>query len=215
MGRSWVADVLDVLWPTECAGCGGPRWGGDLWTWCAPCVEGLPQGLWKLRELPEELRSGWAYGSYEGPVGQALRRGKYRPDPRAMLELGRLVAAAARSQICDMDVVIGVPQSAARTRSRGFSPVGILSRELADSLGLPEKEALQRQGGRPQASLSRARRRENVASAFHSTRNVAGEAVLLVDDVVTSGETAAACARSLLEAGARQVSLLAVASPRI
>ena len=215
MGRNWVADVLDVLWPTECAGCGGARWGGDLWTWCAPCVEGLPKGLWPLRGLPEEIRSGWAYGSYEGPVGQALRRGKYRPDPRAILELGRLVAAAAPPQICDMDVVIGVPQSARRTRSRGFSPVGILSRELASTLGLPEKKALERRGGKSQASLSRADRRDNVASAFLSTQEVAGEAVLLVDDVITSGETAAACARALLDAGAHRVSLLAVASPRI
>ena len=65
----------------------------------------------------------------------------------------------------------------------------------------------------PQAGLSNARRRENVAGAFRARagRPLEGKRVLLVDDVMTTGATASACALALKRAGARRVTLLTLA----
>ena len=65
---------------------------------------------------------------------------------------------------------------------------------------------------RPQAGLTSAKRRKNVSGAFRvSRRALDGRRVLLIDDVMTTGATAASCARALKRGGARQVTLLTLA----
>jgi ComF family protein len=96
----------------------------------------------------------------------------------------------------------------------GFNQADLLAREISRRIHTPVKNVLRRvRFTSTQAGLTNAKRRLNVSGAFRSKRGraLSGQRVLLVDDVMTTGATAASCARALKMAGARQVVLLTVA----
>jgi len=128
--------------------------------------------------------------------------------------LGDLLAAALpREQ--RFDAVTAVPLHWRRQWQRGFNQSELLARLMAARYGIPVVRALRRVRATPtQAGLSNTRRRQNVDTAFACRRGaqaLAGKRILLIDDVLTTGSTAASCARVLKGAGAARVALLAVA----
>jgi ComF family protein len=109
------------------------------------------------------------------------------------------------------DAIVPVPLFWRRRLQRGFNQSELLARGLARCTGIPAVNALRRVRPTPtQAGLSNSVRRQNVAQAFRS-RSVQGKRILLIDDVMTTGATAASCALALKQAGARRVALLTVA----
>ena len=100
---------------------------------------------------------------------------------------------------------------------RGFNQAELLAREIGRRTHTPVRNALRRvRDTASQAGLTSAKRRENVSGAFQAragkTRKALdGRSVLLIDDVMTTGATAASCARALKRGGARQVTLLTLA----
>jgi ComF family protein len=101
-----------------------------------------------------------------------------------------------------------------RRWERGFNQSELLAREIARRWNVPVQQAVKRvKATASQAGLTNAKRRANVSGAFAMRRGVRldGARVLLVDDVLTTGASAAACARVLKRAGAVHVALLAVA----
>ena len=126
-----------------------------------------------------------------------------------------LVRAVARDEAYDL--VTAVPLHWRRRWQRGFNQAELLAREIARRCGVPFVHTLRRlQATRAQAGLSNTARRRNVAAAFVCRRAaskglLSGRRVLLIDDVMTTGSTAAACARTLKAAGAARVALLTVA----
>ena len=120
--------------------------------------------------------------------------------------------AAALPRDRQFDAVTPVPLHWRRRWQRGFNQSELLARAIARRRGIPLIRALRRGAAtQAQAGLSNAQRRENVAAAFRSRRRVAGLRILLIDDVMTTGATAGACARALKKAGAKSVSLAALA----
>lgn len=122
--------------------------------------------------------------------------------------MGEAMAPAARPLVGDARSValVPVPLAAARLRERGFNQALLLAGSLAGATGWPVWQGLaRRRTGRRQASLGRAARAENVRSLFEvrsaEAREDASRTALLVDDVLTTGATAAACAVALEEAG--------------
>ena len=111
------------------------------------------------------------------------------------------------------DAIVPVPAS---SKKRGYNVPERMARPLAKAVGVPlAANALGRtRTGRHQAGLSLDERLVNVAGAFRVLEpdNVDGKRVLLVDDVITTGTTAAACAQALLHAGADSVFALAFAT---
>jgi len=122
---------------------------------------------------------------------------------------GLLAQALPRDEV--FDATVPVPLYWIRRLARGFNQSELLARGLARRSGIPVMKALGRVRPTPtQAGLSNSARRLNVAKAFRS-RDVRGKRILLIDDVMTTGATAAACASALKQAGARRVALLTVA----
>ena len=110
--------------------------------------------------------------------------------------------------------IVPMPLHWRRGWERGFNQSELLAREIAKKWNVPLQQAVRRvKSTAPQAGLTNAKRRTNVAGAFAVKKNVRldGARVLLVDDVLTTGATAAACARALKRAGAAHVALLALA----
>ena len=147
----------------------------------------------------------WAYEG--GPrsliLALKLRGLKAAADPLidAMVRCSRRNGIAA-------DAVTWVPARRRDARARGFDHAEVLARGVAERLGLPAAPLLVRRGHqRDQAGLDRAHRLSNLATAFEARAQTAGS-VLLVDDLVTTGATAAACAKALKRAGADRVDLL-------
>ena len=143
---------------------------------------------------------------YAGPVRTMVLLYKDRRRyPLARL-MGRALAkiVARRWPGLTWDAVVFVPSPWRRRMSRGFEPAGLVAREAARALGLPCRRWLSpRKSPLPQKGLTRAMRRENVRAAFSASRDrVSGKALLLVDDVRTTGATLREASRVLARAGA-------------
>jgi ComF family protein len=121
----------------------------------------------------------------------------------------------ARALVAGSHVLIPVPLHPRRLRERGFNQASLIARQLGRRVGrsCDDRVLVRRRDTVPQAGLSAAARRRNVAGAFGVRRRglVAGHVVTLVDDVLTTGATACACAQTLRAAGAQEVRLISVA----
>lgn len=151
-------------------------------------------------------------------VAQGLVHGlKYNDRQEAGLLMARMMARTGRELLAQADVIVPVPLYRWRLWRRRFNQSGFLALQLAQASGKPFRPELltRAKATTSQVGLDRQERRRNVKGAFavspERTAEVAGKAVLLVDDVRTTGATAEACAVTLKKAGARTVSLLTFA----
>lgn len=199
--------LLDLLLPDTCPGCEAPR-GGDpagLCPVCAPSLRGLPRWV----DVGAPLAGAWSLGDHRGPLGAAVRRGKYRPDPLLVDALGDALGRSVAGRTPRVDAVVPVPVGAMRRMLRGFDQGERLADRVARAVQRPRVRALRRVRRGVQAARRGDERRQAMRGAFEA--DVPGGArVLLVDDVCTTGATARACATELLGAGARQVFLATV-----
>ena len=164
----------------------------------------------RCRARPPSFEVARSAGRYEGALRTLLHAFKYRGRRALAQPLGAWLRAAGASVLGDADVVVPVPLHPWRRLRRGFNQADDLAREL----GLPVWRGLRRtRHGPPQASLPAARRAANVRSAFAVSRPPPSLSliVVLIDDVMTTGETMDECGRVLREAGVVTVRGLTVA----
>ena len=155
----------------------------------------------------------YAYGSYEGALRKLIHLLKYGGVQPLARPLGDYLARALPSAQA-FDLVTPMPLHWRRRWERGFNQAELLAREIARRWRAPFDSVARRvRFTAPQAGLTHAQRRLNVRGAFTVKRGVRldGLRVLLVDDVLTTGASAGACARALKRAGAAHVALLALA----
>jgi ComF family protein len=237
--RAWATAALDLLYPALCPVCDHGLGAGrrdplcaECWTaierieapFCGTC--GLPLPSFEpivsttaarchaCVTAPPPFDYGRAAGAYSGTLRDALHALKFGGKRALAGPLSALVLEQCGALLGPhVDALVPVPLAHERERERGFNQAALLAAHLAAASGLPSKPRWlsRRRGTRPQTELTAPERRANVARAFAASSRVAGAHVVLVDDIVTTGATAAECARTLRAAGARAVGVLAVA----
>lgn len=230
-------DLLDLVFPRVCAGCGGrvgDATGHLCWDcqsqlpfvrqpYCLHCgdpVEGRVDEAFTCHWC-DELNPAFDYARsvvrYRGSVPRMIQAFKYHAAHYLTPDLVRLLMAGLETapEFGPLDAVCCVPLHRVRQRERGYNQSALLAHGLAQQLGKPFlKRALvrHRQTG-TQTHLSARERVANVHGAFAIRRHaaIAGLNVLLLDDVMTTGATVSECARILKAAGAAKVCVLTVA----
>ena len=200
-----LARLLSLVAPPLCLGCGGAvRSHQPL---CREC-------LGDLRWLSSEQPAGagvpvWAVVGYEGPARALVRALKFRGAVRLVDTMAAQMAANAPPGVLEGRSLVPVPLHAARRRRRGFNQAEKLAHALARRTGLQVDDCLERTYGSAHASQVGMTRDGRLAALEGSIRLRPGAPVplrpLLVDDVVTTGATLAACAAALASAGVREV----------
>jgi len=153
---------------------------------------------------------------YEGVARKAVQSLKFRGRKTLAASFALLLAERLSDEpvfLDGVDLIVPVPLHPTRRRKRGFNQSALLAVELSRLWGIPVSESVlsRNRDTRPQVGLSAGQRAENIRGAFIAGEAVRGKVVLLVDDVMTTGATANACAIGLRAGGAEETRVLTLA----
>ena len=209
----FLSSVLDFLFPPKCMFCRKVLAVGQRGC-CSICEQKLIQDLPPRRGV--NFTRCYAPMVYEGTVRDALIRFKFRDRPGYATELGKILADCIRENLSGQyDIITWVPVSEKRLKQRGYDQAMLLAMAAALALDDVAVETLKKRKDTPaQSSLDGAdQRRNNVIGAYEiaDPELVAGQRVLLIDDIITTGATLEEASRTLKRAGAVSVVAAAVA----
>ncbi|MEP7148330.1 MAG: double zinc ribbon domain-containing protein [Acidobacteriota bacterium] len=237
MLRSLSDSILDVIFPQECGVCGGEVESSDDGIACGGCwnatrvfTDGdtlcIKCGAFLFASNSSTTAScskctahsydrAFSTGLYEKALSASVL--ELKTTPNICRRIKRLVAATLdRYAVDGSSIVIPVPLSPRRLRERGFNQAAIIGTVVSKHLGSSfDSFTLIRKVHTPmhRAGMDQKARAMTVKNAFEVVRPklVENKNILLVDDILTSGETASTCARLLKKSGASTVNLLTIA----
>lgn len=213
---SIIDHILSMLAPYECLGCGVE--GGLLCANCTGRLPVVPQRCYRCFESSagaltcagcraacnlHQVLAATMYGGVAKELVVSLKFSGARQAARQMADcLSHLIKEAGIHA-----VIIPVPTATARVRGRGFDQAGLLARELSRRTRLPYRDCLARSGRTRQLGMSRQRRLSQLEGAFRVSGSPmpTGTPILLVDDVMTTGATLEAAAKTLCRNGAGRI----------
>lgn len=233
--------LLTVVYPRACAVCGGSVESHALGVACANCwqqtkIFSTETICWKCGQpsigtVPDEkseaarchrcdeasFTAARACGVYEGALRASVLALKHEPHVCQKLREA-LLQTQQRAPLNSATQIIPVPLHAEREKERGFNQAFVIGRELSRATSLPLNAVSlirNKHTNRHRAGMDAKGRQDTVANAFSVINPglIAGERVLLIDDVFTTGATVSSCAAVLLAAGAAEVLVLTIARP--
>ena len=221
----------NAVMPDACVFCGlRQRPGGALI--CAPCysdlpwinkacrrcacplVADLPADVFcaECQKAPPPFELAIAPLLYAFPVDAAIKAMKFKRKLFYAPAFAHILIEAMHDLSADIDALLPVPLHWRRQASRGFNQAGELARAIRKTTGLPLLDNVRRHRATPfQSGLVAAHRQRNLRAAFKVRRGAMPRHVLIVDDVITTGETCRQLAITVLDAGAEKISVLAIA----
>ena len=211
-----LARLASLVAPALCVACGADA--GAAAPLCRECrawmngARARVDRAWTPGPTSSGCAAVWAAFAYDGPAGALVRALKFRGRCAVADVMAAQIAALAPPGLL-RGTVVPVPVHPRHRRRRGLDHSGALGRALAARTGLAFADCLTRSGDpRPQVGRGRAARVRGPAGSIAVRSGVAvPDAALLVDDVVTTGATLAACVRALANAGTEQISPIAYA----
>ena len=194
---SAISWLQELIFPPSCGNCGRVDF-----RFCARCrgeLDLLP--LEDYSDELEELDTVYATGRHRHILQNAVHAFKYWGATELAAPLATRLAKTLRQSKCQFDVIVPVPLFADRVAERGYNQAALLGQRLSAAMGVEYgADSLKRvRETSQQALLTREERQQNVKDAFEASEAVKGHAVMLVDDVVTTGSTLRACAIALKE----------------
>jgi len=202
--------ILDLFFPPKCIFCRKILVDNEVHV-CNRCAEllPLPQTKVEVKHGCPFLDEACAPFSYSGAVRSALMRYKFNDKTGYAKYFGDMMSKTVNNAWdTQFDIVTWVPLSRKRLRRRGYDQAFLLAKVVSENLNIPLARTLNKVKDVKKQSLvySVDERRANVAGAYCAIDGVAeNKNVLIVDDIITTGETVSECARMLLMDGAKKV----------
>jgi ComF family protein len=198
--------------PPVCCLCASRGTGNDL-DLCEYCRATLP-GNPNDNDYPSDFTRAVVPFSYAYPVDHCVRALKFKGERVYARVFGTLLAnARARLEAPFPEVIVPIPLHESRYRERGFNQAHEIARFTARRLGVPvaPRALIRVVPTREQSGLPLAERINNIKGAFAPGAPLPASRIALVDDVLTTGNTASEAARALQRAGAAEIELWAIA----
>jgi ComF family protein len=181
----------------------------------APLTAGIEGACGACQRKPPAFDAAVAAFRYAAPLDRLIQGLKYHRRLALARVLGRRLAGHIAGRAAALpDAIVPVPLHAARLRERGYNQSLEIARAVSRRFGVPltpHGAVVRVRATASQTRLAPEARARNVRNAFRVAGDFSGQRVALVDDVMTSGHTAQALAKSLKRAGAAGVSVWVVA----
>ena len=234
-----LRETLLLVYPPMCAGCSRAFYSDKSEPFCRDCfiaLDLISEPYCPLCGIPfssekttnhlcgdclgsvHRFDRARATGFYQGLIREVIHRFKYGGQTFLVNPLARMLIGPGNelTRMHRIDTIVPVPLHCKRLRQRGFNQASLLARRLGSLLKIPvDYSSLKRtRWTDPQIGLSRNQRAANVKGAFSlkAREKIKGKGILLLDDVLTTGETVNQCVRVLKkDGGAREVVVLTVA----
>ena len=182
---------------------------------CGSPVYGDAEVCLNCKDNKREFDQGRSVFVYDGEIEKLIAGLKFNNKPYLSRTLGRYLASLYQTLDWHIDMVIPVPMTEARKKWRGYNQAELLATEFCEAVHLPlNTQALQKvRETDEQKELSMQERQKNILDAFkvQDKYYIKGKSILIIDDVMTTGATANACATALKKAHASKVYVLTIA----
>lgn len=207
--------VLELLYPPRCMLCRKILCDNEK-DICHKCADAMPCILnFEPRRDIDNIRLCVAPFVYKDELRKSLHRYKFAGAASYSRIYAEFIAKSIDENAISCDIISWVPVSKRRLRERGYDQSELIARALADELGVPCVELLRKvKENKRQSSLSsKEERKRNVAGAYRciAKEELIGKRILLVDDIITSGETISEAAKMLRRSGCTEIYAAAAA----
>ncbi len=222
--KTYFSAFLDLIFPRPCLACGASLLSQENQV-CIQCQIDLPRNeinqnletdkrFWG--KLPVQYSLSFLQYNRKGLVQKLIHQLKYRNQPDLGVFLGKLFGEELKKMDLMIDAWIPVPLHPSKEKQRGYNQAACIAQGLSESTTIPTITDLLRRSKvtSTQTKKTRIERFENVATIFEvaDMEQVKGKHFAIVDDVITTGSTIEACGLALLEAGAKSISVVSLAT---